>query len=128
MKQKKHKNITGLIQRAFLQNMGKFNCLKELKWYLILPEQIAEKPAINYRYPDIICSMIKMIRKNHKYSEECKKWEDLQGIIKYYKLDKMNTYQERFNALDKGMFIHWNEFETKKIKGKVETVEVLRTL
>ena len=128
MKQKKHKNITGLIQRAFLQNMGKFNCLKELKWYLILPEQIAEKPAINYGYPDIICSMIKMIRKNHKYSEECKKWEDLQGIIKYYKLDKMNTYQERFDALNKKMFLHWKEFETKKIKGKVETVEVLRTL
>ena len=127
MKQKKHKNITGLIQRAFLQNKG-INCLKEVKWYLILPEQIAEKPAINYRYPDIICSMIKMIRKNHKYSEECKKWEDLQGIIKYYKLDKMRTYQERFDALNKKMFLHWKEFETKKIKGKVETVEVLRTL
>ena len=121
MKQKKHKNITGIIQRAFLQDMGKFNCLKELKWYLTFPD-------ISYHYPDIICSMIKMIRKNHKYSEECKKWEDLQGIIKYYKLDKMRTYQERFDALDKGMFIHWNEFETKKIKGKVETVEVLRTL
>jgi len=127
MKQKKHKNITGLIQRAFLQNKG-INCLKEVKWYLILPEQIAEKPASNYGYPDIICSMIKMIRKNHKYSEEFKMWEDLQGVIKYYKLDKMRTYQERFNALDRETFIHWKGLDTQKIKGKIKTVEVTKTL
>ena len=121
MKQKKHKNITGIIQQAFLQKMGQFNCLKELKFHLSLPD-------ISYHYPDIICSMIKMIRKNHKYSEEFKMWEDLQGVIKFYKLDKMRTYQERFNALDRETFIHWKGLDTQKIKGKIKTVEVTKTL
>ena len=121
MKQKKHKNITGIIQQAFLQKMGQFNCLKELKFHLSLPD-------ISYHYPDIICSMIKMIRKNHKYSEEFKMWEDLQGVIKFYKLDKMRTYQERFNALDRETFIHWTRYDTEKTDDGIKAVEITETL